>query len=67
MCTAAGALDGREEAEATGGLLEPRLPASLAAVRGDGGGGGNGASRLLLSSGYGDLQLLDEGGGTSRL
>lgn len=61
----AGPLDGREEAEATGGLLEPRLPPSVAEVRSSGGGDGSGSSlttkHLLVSSGHGDLRLIADG------
>lgn len=56
-------LDGKEEAEATGGLLEPRLPASMAEVRSSGATGSRStANRLLVSSGYGDLRLVSEEG-----
>ena len=56
----AGPLDGQEEAEATGGLLEPRLPPTVAAVATASGGHSRPHKALLVSSGHGDLQLVSD-------
>ena len=56
----AGPLDGQEEAEATGGLLEPRLPPTVAAFATASGGHSRPHQALLVSSGHGDLQLVSD-------
>lgn len=57
-----GPLGGKTEAEATGGLLEPRLPPSMAELRSSSGDGSADFSRLLASSGHGDLFLIHPAG-----
>lgn len=57
-----GPLDGKAEAEATGGLLNPRLPPSVAEVRSSSGDGNAAFIRLLASSGHGDLFLIHPAG-----
>jgi hypothetical protein len=57
-----GPLEGKAEAEATGGLLNPRLPPSVAEVRSSSGDGSATSSRLLASSGHGDLFFIHTAG-----